>query len=166
MDLDDALPHLTRFPKLKEVLLYGISVHDGLFDKLAGLEDLEQLRRPSIRRSPMPGPAARRAPCISALVVAERPANHRSDARGAPAVETPDGVEMPATGISDEGLKANSDHGDLERLSVGNTNVTDAGVEHLAALSELTTLQLHWRKITDASLKTVAGLQRLMMLES
>ena len=73
-------------------------------------------------------------------------------------------LHLPATRVSDIGLKYFRGLMQLRRLCLGFTGVTHAGLVHLQGMSNLQHLELTSTKVTDAGLEHLEGLSQLQWL--
>ena len=80
-----------------------------------------------------------------------------------PEPQTPFGLYLRKTGLTDEGLKTRRTE-EFAIVSLGETPVTDTGLKELAGLKNLQDLDLFGTKVTDTGLKELVGLKSLQSL--
>lgn len=90
---------------------------------------------------------------------------HESALSGLPAPETPFGLDLSRTELTDSGLEQLAGMKQLAVLKLGQTGVHDAGLKHLAAMEKLVYLDLSSTNVTDAGLKHLSSLGQLAYLD-
>ena len=81
-----------------------------------------------------------------------------------PNPETPFGLDLSGSRITDDGLKEIVNLTNLQSLSLGGCKVTDRGIKELANFKRLEALDLSITRITDAGLKDLAKIKSLRTL--
>ncbi|MEZ6138939.1 MAG: hypothetical protein R3B84_00065 [Zavarzinella sp.] len=81
-----------------------------------------------------------------------------------PTPETPFGLDLHVTQLTDDGLKELAGLKSLTTLILFSKPVTDTGLKELAGLKSLTTLDLRITSVTDAGLKELVELKSLTSL--
>lgn len=138
---DKDLVHLSHFPDLKMLDLYGAKITDEGLGHLSKLVNLEQL---DLRDNQIKGPGLKHLSKMQYL-------KH---------------LYLDNTEIGDDDLVHLKDLKSLTRLGLNSTKVTGPGLEHLRGLTQLEVLNLSFNGLTDEAIEPLSKMKSLKFLTS